>query len=232
MNVYWCVTSKIFWFWFWTEEVKNRFSRRWPSRISDQNDFSYFWSTSHRKLILPTKFHINWPLGSEKQRKIDFQDGGHLGFPIGTILLFLIYKLPWCFQLRFKTLAFWFRRREKVDFQDGGNSSHLGFPMGRILLFLIYKSPWCFLLCFKTLAFWFRSRREQIDFQDGCNGSHLGISDLYDFSFSLIYKPTLCFLSFQVNWPFGSGEEGKNRLSWLQPQGPSHRFLIRMIFKK
>ena len=30
----------------WGEEVKNRFSRWWPSWISDQNDFSYFWSTS------------------------------------------------------------------------------------------------------------------------------------------------------------------------------------------
>ena len=31
----------------------------------------------------------------EKKRKIDFQDGGHLGFPIGTILaIFFIYKSP------------------------------------------------------------------------------------------------------------------------------------------
>ena len=32
------------------EEAKNRFSRWrpwWPSWISDRNDFSYFWSTSH-----------------------------------------------------------------------------------------------------------------------------------------------------------------------------------------
>ena len=29
------------------EEAKNRFSRWRPSWISDRNDFSYFWSTSH-----------------------------------------------------------------------------------------------------------------------------------------------------------------------------------------
>ena len=29
------------------EEAKNRFSRWRPSWITDQNDFSYFWSTSH-----------------------------------------------------------------------------------------------------------------------------------------------------------------------------------------
>ena len=35
--------------------------------------------------LLPSKFGVNWPFGSE-EAKIDFQDGGHLGFPIGTIL--------------------------------------------------------------------------------------------------------------------------------------------------
>ena len=36
---------------FGSGEGKNRFSRWWPQQsswISDQNDFSYFWSTSHR----------------------------------------------------------------------------------------------------------------------------------------------------------------------------------------
>ena len=32
--------------------------------------------------MLPNKFRVNWPFGS----KIDFQECGHLGFPIGTIL--------------------------------------------------------------------------------------------------------------------------------------------------
>ena len=46
-------------------------------------------------LILPTKFRVNWQF-QEKKRKINFQNGGHgghLGFPIGTILtMFLVYK--------------------------------------------------------------------------------------------------------------------------------------------
>ena len=37
-------------------------------------------------LMLPTKFGVNWPFSQEKKQKIDFQDGGHLGFPIGMIL--------------------------------------------------------------------------------------------------------------------------------------------------
>ena len=37
--------------------------------------------------MLPSKFGVNWPFGSgEEAKKIDFQDGGHLGFPIGMIL--------------------------------------------------------------------------------------------------------------------------------------------------
>ena len=39
--------------------------------------------------MLPSKFGGNWLSVQEKKRKIDFQDGGHgghLGFPIGTIL--------------------------------------------------------------------------------------------------------------------------------------------------
>ena len=39
--------------------------------------------------MLPSKFRINWPFGSGEEAKKDFQDGGHgghLGFPISTIL--------------------------------------------------------------------------------------------------------------------------------------------------
>ena len=74
------------------KEAKNRFSRwlPWqPSWISNQHDFSYFWSTSHVTPMLPTRFGVNWLLGSGEEAKIDFQDGchgGHLGFPIGMIL--------------------------------------------------------------------------------------------------------------------------------------------------
>ena len=48
--------------------------------------------------MLPSKFGVNWPFGPGEEAKIDFQDGGHLGFPIGTILatfdLQVILMLP------------------------------------------------------------------------------------------------------------------------------------------
>ena len=40
--------------------------------------------------MLPTMESIGF-LVQEKKRKLDFQDGGHLGFPIRTILAILIY---------------------------------------------------------------------------------------------------------------------------------------------
>ena len=70
----------------------------------------------------------------EKKRKIDFQDGshgGHLGFPIGTILaifdLQVTLMLPSKFRVKW---PFSSGRKRKIDFQDGG---HLGFPIGTIL---------------------------------------------------------------------------------------------------
>ena len=39
--------------------------------------------------MLPSKFGVNWPFGSGEEAKNRIQDGshgGHLGFPIGTIL--------------------------------------------------------------------------------------------------------------------------------------------------
>ena len=37
--------------------------------------------------MLPIKSQVKWPFGSgEKKRKTDFYDGGHLGFPTGTVL--------------------------------------------------------------------------------------------------------------------------------------------------
>ena len=46
--------------------AKNRFSRWWPSWISNLNSFSFFWSISH--LDASTKFPVNWLFGSGKAK--------------------------------------------------------------------------------------------------------------------------------------------------------------------
>ena len=70
-------------------------------------------------------------LSVQKKRKIDFQDGGHLGFLRGTILAFLTYKSLWYFLPRFKSISLLVQEKKpKIDFQDGPHSHHLGFQDG------------------------------------------------------------------------------------------------------
>ena len=125
------------------EEAKNRFSRwlPWrPSWISDRHDYSYFYLQVTP--MLPSKFGVKWPFGSGEVVKIDFENGchgGHLGFPIGTILaffffFFFIYKSPQCFLASLESIGFSVQeKKRKIDFQDGGQSGHLGFPILTIL---------------------------------------------------------------------------------------------------
>ena len=39
-------------------------------------------------MMLPTKFHVNWSFSSGEEAKDRFKHGGHLGFPIQTIIDF------------------------------------------------------------------------------------------------------------------------------------------------
>ena len=82
------------------EEAKNRFSRWQPSWISDLNNLSYFWYTSHPLASYQVSSQLVF------HRKTDFQDGGHsghLGFQIQTILaifdLLVTPMLPSKFQV-------------------------------------------------------------------------------------------------------------------------------------
>ena len=67
-------------------EAKNRFSR-WPpwrpSWISDWNDFSYFWSTSHPDASYQVSSQVSWPFGSGGEAKNRFSRWPR--FPIETI---------------------------------------------------------------------------------------------------------------------------------------------------
>ena len=59
--------------------------------------------------------------------------------------------------------------------------------------------------------------KQKIDFQDGGHGGHLGfpigmILAIFDLQVILMLPS-----KFGVNWPFGSGEEAKNRFSRWRP---------------
>ena len=109
----------------------------------------------------------------EKKRKKDFQDGCHLGFPIGMILAIFDLQVTLMLPNKFgNNWPFSSGEEGKNRFQDGRHGGHLGFPNGTILAI-----------------------------------------------FDLQVTPMLPS-NFGVNWPFGSGEV-KNRFSRWQPWPPS-----------
>ena len=117
------------------EAVKKRFSRWppwWPSWISDQHHFSYFWSTSHPDASYQVWSQLAFWLWRWCEKY--FQDGGHLGFPIGTILaIFDLHVTPFFLPSFVSTGLSVQEWKPKIDFQDGGHGGHLGFQIGKIL---------------------------------------------------------------------------------------------------
>ena len=118
--------------------------------------------------MLPTKFHVNWAIGSGEEEKNRFlkwrprrpswiADRKDFCYFCSTRHPNAPYEVS-------SQLAFRFRRRSELDFQDSNHGSHgLGFPIGTILaIFDLQVTP---------------------------------------------MLPT----KFQVDWPFGSGEEAKKK---------------------
>ena len=84
--------------------------------------------------MLPTKFHVSWLSFQEKNRKKDFQDGGHGShheFRIVTILAIFDLQVTPMLPTKFQ-LAFWFRR-SKNKFSNWHHVGYLGFPIGMTL---------------------------------------------------------------------------------------------------
>ena len=60
-----------------------------------------------------------------------------------------------------------------------------------------------------------------MDFLDGGNGCHLGFPISTILATSDLQVTLMLHSKFGVNWPFGSGEEAKNRFSRWPPWQPS-----------
>ena len=58
----------------------------------------------------------------------NYQDGGHLGFQTGTILLSFDQQVTAYYQPSFKSTGLFVQKvKFKIDFQDGVHGDHLGF---------------------------------------------------------------------------------------------------------
>ena len=140
-----------------------------------------------------------------------------LDFQSARFSLFLIYKSPRCFLASLEAIGLSVQeKKRKIDFQDGG---HLGFPMGMILA--IFDLPRCFLASLESTGLSVQEKKRKIDFQDGGHGGHLGFPIGTILAIFYLQVTPMLPSKFGVNWPFGSGEEAKNRFSRWRPWRPS-----------
>ena len=177
--------------------------------------------------MIPTKYRIK-SIGFsvlEKKRKIDFKDGGHgghLGFPIGTLLTIIDVQvtpmLPTKFQVNWpfgSGVEAKNKKKKKKKKSWISDRSYFSY-------FLIYKSPWCFLASFKSTG---------LSVQENKRFSRWGpswISDRNDLAIFDLQVTLMLPTKFQVNRPFGSGGEAKNR---FRLAFRSKRFWLFLIYK-
>ena len=117
------------------EVVQNRFLRvqKWqPSWISDWNNFSNFWLTSHPNSS--TKFRAKWHLGSgEEVQNIFSRWWPSLTSDWKSFSYFLICRSPWYFLASFSSIGLSVQEKKfKKDFQDGHDGGHFRFPIKMI----------------------------------------------------------------------------------------------------
>ena len=188
--------------------------------------------------MLPTKFRVNWHSVQEKKRKIDFQDGrhsDHLGFPIRTILaIFDLQVTPKLPTLVWINWFFGSGEEGENRFSRLPHGSHLGFLKG---LFFYLQVTLMLPTSFESTGLSVQEKkRKEIDFEDGGNGGHLGFLILTILAvFDQQVTPILA-TKFRVNWPFGSGEEAKNRISrwtlwrpsWIFDRNDFSKFLTQV----
>ena len=82
-------------------------------------------------------------------------------------------------------------------------------------------SPRCFLASLEAIGLSIQEKKRKIDFQDGCHGGHLGFLIGTIFAIFDLHVTPMLSSKFGGNWPFGSGEEAKNRFSRWRSGRPS-----------
>ena len=144
--------------------------------MSDEKDLSWFSSTSHADASYQVSSQLAFRFRRRSLEILYIQDsghGGHLGFLIGTILTFFIFKSLWCFLPSFSNqFAFWFRRwSKKIKFsrcQSSWLSNQNDFSCFDLLVTSMLPVK------FQDIWLSFQEERRKIDFQDGGHGGYLG----------------------------------------------------------
>ena len=106
----------------------------------------------------------------EKKFSIDFQDSGHLGFPIRMILAtFDLRRLDTSNEVSSR-FPFWFRRKKVLNRFSTERQSSTS-DQNEVSYFFIYKSSQYFLSSVETMGL--SVQEFKIDFQDTNSGAHL-----------------------------------------------------------
>ena len=194
------------------EEAKNTLSKwppRWPSWISEQYDFIFFFISSHPDASYRVKIQLVFRFRRRSENGIFKMSA------IATILDFRLERFSF-FSSTVHSDAFYRvssqldfssgEEAKKIDFQDGRHGGHIGIWIGTILaIFDLQVTP--------MLPTYF-----QINWPLSSGyGGHLGfpigtILAILDLQATPILPP-----KFQVSWPFGSRGEAKNRFSRWRP---------------
>ena len=166
-------------------------------------------------LMLHTKFQINWLFGSGGEVKSKFSrwPPGHVGFPIRTILAFFDLQVSRCFLPSFKSIGLSVQeKKQKIDFEDGRYS----FSDCNDLANFDTGHPDASHQISSEIAFRFRRKSEKQIFKMAAMATILDFR-LNHLSYFWSAVTPMLPTKFQVNWPFGSGEEEKNRFSRWRP---------------
>ena len=98
-------------------------------------------SPDYQTSLSQLAFRFKW-----RSSNIDFQDGGHLGFPIRTILATFDLQVTSILPMKFESIALLVQEKNfKMIFNMAARVTILDFWSEWFELFLIYKSPWYFL---------------------------------------------------------------------------------------
>ena len=95
-------------------------------------------------------------------------------------------------------------------------------------------SPRCLLPSFEWIGLSAHEKKRKIDFQDGHHGGQLGFPIRKTLAIFHLQVSLMLPTKFQVDWPFDSGEEAKNRFSRSMAailDVRSERFMLFLIYK-
>ena len=182
---------------------------------------SYFWCTSHPDASYQVSSQLAFCFRRRSKNRFSrWQPWRPSWISDRTVLAILDLQVTPMLTTKFHVS--WLSDQEKkwkIDFQVSRHGGHLGFPIGTILAIFDLQVTPMLPTKFQVVGLSVQEKKGTIDFQDGRSPllRPSCISDRKDFSYFDLQVTLMLPTKFQINWPFGTGEETKNRFSRWRP---------------